>query len=922
MKSGAEHIKKIIVVSNTHWDREFRRSFEKTRRRLLDMLDTTIDILERDPAYPSFTMDGHSIMIEDYLEMRPERREQVKRLVRGGRLILGPYYTLAEEFSIGHEPLVRNLLFGRKTVEALGGKTGRVAYTPSSWGQTGQLPQIFADFGLRFMMFYRGVSHHECDAEWVWEAPDGTRMLASRFAIYCRYNWYYRVHRAVTTGRVFEKDYQWGEFDECPVRPADGMSGEDLSFDVQRPARLFHPERLKQAVEDMIRDEAPHFTTSVFLAMNGHDISVAHPDESRVVEEARKLFEGIYDIRHGSLEDFWDEAEKELEPDSMTVLKGERRSYLKEGMWTFLFPGTISSRTYLKQEDFEATARLVYGAEPLACLAACCGANVPSRYLERSWRALLSNHTHDANGGCAPDAVCEDMRTRYRQVCDTADIVTDDAMRHMAANLSPKGQSPDALQLVVFNSLPVVRDAVMAIDLEIPAAHGARAARLEADDDPHVPRQAIADESSSSFVDSIWEVPRILDSHRVRFYARFRNLPACGYRAYRVAAEGGELRENATLVTGPVSMANEYLSVRVNGNGTIDLTCLRTGRTYTGVNYLHDQGEVGNSWKHVPPAFDRIATSLGCAARLEIVETGPLLSSIAARFDFEVPSDAADGAARSEATASLPVEIVYTLKAGERSLGVQVTLENRARDHWLRIACPTELKTDHSVADSHFDVVHRPIELPDSTGWVERAYGTHPLRTFVDLSDGTDGLALLPKGLFEYEVFDDPARTLALTLLRGCRIKLAVSEEKQTELPDEGIQCPGRRVFEYSICPHAGDWRAAGLLNEAALRYAPARALQCGRGQGALPDQMSMVEVDGEAVHVTAVKPAEDGAGTIVRLFNPLDDEQMVFLRSGAGIQCAERCALDERVLDRLPVDGNAFAVEAAPRKIVTLRIR
>ena len=126
------------------------------------MMDVTLDILDRDPAYHSFTMDGHAIMIDDYLEVRPERRGLVEKLIRGGRLIVGPYFTLAEEFSVSHEALVRNLLWGRKTVEKYGGRCGTVAYTPSSWGQTGQLPQILADFGLKYMMFYRGVSHHEC----------------------------------------------------------------------------------------------------------------------------------------------------------------------------------------------------------------------------------------------------------------------------------------------------------------------------------------------------------------------------------------------------------------------------------------------------------------------------------------------------------------------------------------------------------------------------------------------------------------------------------------------------------------------------------------------------------------------------------------------------------------------------------------
>ena len=176
-------VEKIDVVSNTHWDREFRFSFEKTRHNLLVMLDTTLDILESDKKYHSFTMDGHSIMIDDYLEMRPERREQAEKFIKEGRLIIGPYYTLPEEFTISHEALIRNLLFGRETVEKYGGKVPSVAYTPASWGQTGQYPQILSDFGIKYMMFYRGISHHEAPAEYIWKAPDGSEDLASRFAL-------------------------------------------------------------------------------------------------------------------------------------------------------------------------------------------------------------------------------------------------------------------------------------------------------------------------------------------------------------------------------------------------------------------------------------------------------------------------------------------------------------------------------------------------------------------------------------------------------------------------------------------------------------------------------------------------------------------------------------------------------------------
>jgi alpha-mannosidase len=152
-RPDASHIRQIHVVSNTHWDREFRRSLERTRRMLLEMLDVTLDILDRDPAYHSFTCDGHCILVEDYLEMRPERRPLVERLAREGRLLLGPWFTLPEVLSIGDEALVRIFIWAQKACRRLGTRPMPVGYTPASWGQTGQLPQIMASFGVDTPMF-------------------------------------------------------------------------------------------------------------------------------------------------------------------------------------------------------------------------------------------------------------------------------------------------------------------------------------------------------------------------------------------------------------------------------------------------------------------------------------------------------------------------------------------------------------------------------------------------------------------------------------------------------------------------------------------------------------------------------------------------------------------------------------------------
>lgn len=887
-------VKKIDVVSNTHWDREFRFSFEKTRHNLLVMLDTTLDILENDPEYHSFTMDGHSIMIDDYLEMRPERREQVEKFVREGRLIIGPYYTLPEEFTISHEALVRNLLFGRETVKKYGGKVPTVGYTPSSWGQTGQYPQILKDFGINYMMFYRGISHDEAPAEYIWQSPDGTEVLASRFALYCRYNWYYQVHRAVTRNRVWSKDYKWGEFDEMPFRRADGFVGPGINYDLKAPAANYEKAGLKKAILDMLKEEDGHFTTPVFLAMNGHDISVAFPRESEVIKDAKKAFDGEMEIEHTNLENFWKDAEKYLDRDKMTVLKGERRSYLKKGKWTYLFPGTISARTYLKQADFNAYTALCYAAEPLNAMAG----NDSGRYLHNGWQYLISNHSHDANGGCAPDEVCKDMEYRYRKAKDIADIVADDAMVSIAKNLSPEGQSSDIVQLVVYNTLPYKRDVVAELDMEVPDTLGKG---IEIDG---VKLQPILSEKSSIFVDSIWDVPTILDSVHHRVYAEISDVPAFGYKTFEIRGTPHKMQKRPGIAQGRV-LENSKLRAKINSDGTLDVLYKKTGREYKNLNFYTSQGETGNAWKHESPEFDRKYSTVGIDHKIYVAESGKLCGTIVTECTFEIPESCEVNP--SSIYTKVPVKTSYTLKANADYIEVKVELTNNAKDHWLRVNFPTDIKTKYSYSDSHFDIVRRNIEIPDSTAWVEQAFGTQPLRTFACVTDGENSFSVMPKGLFEYEVFDDS--TMALTLIRACRIKLAVSEEKITELEDEGVQCPGIRSFEYAL--HFGTGETAVLPNKAAEIFAGVKCAVCGRGKGELPLSNSMFEIDNQNIHVTAIKRADDGNGIILRYYNPTDEVQKVKVKTDGRIY---RCKMDETVTG--DYDG-----KAEPKKIVTLRV-
>ena len=101
-----------LVVPHTHWDREWYVPFETFRLRLASTLDEVLDVLERDGSFSSFTLDGQAIVLEDYLDLRPENEPRLRALLGSGRIEVGPWYVLADEVLVGGEALVRNLLLG------------------------------------------------------------------------------------------------------------------------------------------------------------------------------------------------------------------------------------------------------------------------------------------------------------------------------------------------------------------------------------------------------------------------------------------------------------------------------------------------------------------------------------------------------------------------------------------------------------------------------------------------------------------------------------------------------------------------------------------------------------------------------------------------------------------------------------------
>ncbi|MEI7837422.1 MAG: glycoside hydrolase, partial [Planctomycetota bacterium] len=169
----------VHYTLSTHWDREWREPFQGIRYALVTLMDRVIAGLEDGRLQGPFQTDGQSILIDDYLEIRPDRRAQVERLAREGKLVVGPWYSMPDEFTVSGEALIRNLLVGRQDARAIGGEPSRAGYVPDMFGHTSQLPQIFAGFGIPVGYVWRGINLQQ--RNFIWRGADGTEMPCHKF---------------------------------------------------------------------------------------------------------------------------------------------------------------------------------------------------------------------------------------------------------------------------------------------------------------------------------------------------------------------------------------------------------------------------------------------------------------------------------------------------------------------------------------------------------------------------------------------------------------------------------------------------------------------------------------------------------------------------------------------------------------------
>lgn len=894
---------KLYVISHTHWDREWYQEFQYYRYRLVRMMDDLLDLMERQPAYKYFHLDGQTIVLQDYLAIRPENEQRLRRLIEAGRIIIGPWYVMPDEFLSSGETLVKNLQTGFALCAKYGAAPMQNGYVTDIFGHNSQFPQILRQFGIESATLYRGIGDYDRDT-FLWQAPDGSQVYA------------YKLDR--------ERSYS------------------NFYFAVRYPYENepFDPEDAVRRMKQLLAHMKELSVTDMTIMMDGVD----HIDADEQVLELMELFEReIPDVEfiHARLDDYLPELKRRQL--NLDVLEGALYHVAYEGVNNQVLKNVLSSTIHLKQANDQCERLLTRFAQPLDAFTKLMKpqlrpwerneyyAHPRQGYFAQAWDFLLQNEPHDSICGCSTSDVHRDNAYRFRQCRQIAEMMTEDAMREIAANVLEPAKAYTG-QILVYNPSQQPCGSVFLTQIEIPAGHQHNLRFYDADGRP-VRVQLLRMEPRQQAIHSLrhlisfrmmerWEAAIEMDVPPLGYAVLgYESLQSRGpeHYSYGYAELHHPQRLTGSLRTGKDTFDNGVLELKVQPNGALQVTDKPTGRVYRDLMTFEDCADVGDGWNYRKPHSDSQIFDCCSTGRYSVESDGPLATAIRIDKTLELPVsyDYAENR-RSETTGSLLISTWIFLLKGERVLSFRTKVHNQQVNHRLRVLFPTDMETDHFVTKLPFDMYTWNIQPEAYADRVEEETFVHPSQGITFIGDGQTGAAVFTRGLYEVEVTDDRDRSLAVTLFRSVTNETGRARAQDAKLLAD-------LTLEYAFypgCPSAEEALLAGEQWRAGCStfYFDGEGTDLSRkGTGSLPRRASFLQLEGGSAVLSSVAATDSGA-LEVRVYDVSGRASEITLRLARPITAACLVDLKGDVLEELSVSHGQTTFSLPPHKIVTVR--
>ena len=901
--------RKIHVIPHSHWDREWYFTTSRSKVYLMKDLGDVLNTLENDPEFKYFMVDAQGSLLDDYIKWRPQDKERISKLVNDGRLVIGPWYTQTDQLVISGESIVRNMYYGMKRCESFG-KYMNVGYVPDSFGQSGNMPQIYRQFGIEDTLFWRGVSDDMVKhTDYNWRGDDGSVVFTTQIPF-----GYY------IGGNIPEEPEENEEFwqKEC-LEKAGGRSA---------TRHIYFPNGFDQAP---VRTNLPQLVKE----RNEKD-----PENEYVIS---CIEDYIKDVKSENPE--LEEVQGEL-----VIAKHMR-----------IHKSIFSSRSDLKVMNTQIQNYVTNVMEPLLTISYNLGNEYPHEAVAEISKLLFENAAHDSIGSCISDTANEDVYVRYKQARDIAVNLVELHSRLIATNVKNDAD----MTFTAINTLPQKRKDTVIVKTYVPGGKFAIIDEKGNDVDYTIIK-------SRDLTDYVLSQTIMLDPSR-KFYVpdqvlevtmaiKANDVPALGYVQYSIDTQKDSHKETADKKV----LENKYYTIEVEENGSLTIVDKANNVTYKNQGILVENGDDGDSFNYSPPRKDMEVFSNESKCTVKI-SGSDIYDQAEIHFDMVVPADL-DERAEGKVSVTMLVDMTVALRKDSKVIDFNVKVDNKGLSHRLCVLFDSQIVSAFNYADQQFGLIKRPNyyekemklymesmnnktekkagiqELAnwanDQSTWQEPPISIEPTQSYVSLTDGKTGIAVIPQGVREYEVLDDSKIRLTLFRTYGFMGKENLIYRPGRASGERIIETPAAQLlkemeFNFGFTSYAGDINDSDIdtlakqynTNLEVYTYAEflnGRLIFSQREiEGQNAKIHSLFETEGNLV-VSAVKKAEEDDGYIIRLYNGKDHKDLDDkIKFNFDIKEAYYTNLKEEKTEEIKVENNTISVkELSHCKFVTIWVK
>lgn len=807
--------KNVHIIPHMHWDREWYFSDCESSILLLNNMEEIIYMLENNENYPCFLLDGQTAILEDYLAFKPQNKERIKKLVQKGKLIIGPWYTQTDEMVVGGESIVRNLLYGFKDCKEFG-EAMKISYLPDSFGQSARIPQILSGFGIKYSVFWRGVSERigTDKTEFYWE-DENYKVLV----------------------QLLPLGYAIGKY-----LPTD----KDI---------------LKKRIDGYFKVLDKGATTENIIIPNGHDQMPIQKNIFEIIDILKEI-EPNRNYFLSRYEDVFKELEKET---TLKTLKGE----FLDAKYSRVHRSIYSTRADIKSYNTRVENKITNILEPLASIAYSLGFVYEAGYIESIWKGIMKNHAHDSMGCCCTDKVHKAIKNRFFEAEEKTDSLISFYKRKIVDSID------DTITLdkfTAFNLLPYNRNGVIEGDI-ITKMKGfcifdSNSNKIKFD--------IIKEEQvDAGIVDR-----QIVHYGDYGYFTKYKinfvdTISSIGYKTYFIKEEEN-LESNIYLKEDLKELENEIYKIVIAENGTLIITDKEKNITYENVMQVEDSSDDGDEYDYSPLCNDFVVCSKNVNANIEVVKY-MYKTTATIKYTLNVPKDLKS---RSNKKIDSYVDFVFNITLEQNSSLIKINLEvdNFAKDHRVRLLIPNILSTKFSIADNQFGQIKRAvvddaIKVWEEENWKERPDSIYPMLNYVK-TDSENGIAFLTNSVREYEVIEN---ILAITIFRSVGV-LGKGDLLRRPGRPSGIniatpdsQLLGKNYYDFAFTKNSDTLARTSkeyLTPIVTYNKMPYNAMKLNPVEFNAPNNYSLFSEKNNTIVLSVLKKAEENDGLIVRYFN------------------------------------------------------